>query len=124
MPQAEPSNIIIFPSPIELLWKKHETAASEKVRVYELFEIATDLTAGGGAAADAAADRAEAAGDAAYDTLENIVDEIIAAKATSVTDLAIKARVLARHGCVEDVGFYRPEDILGFFADVQTFAAL
>jgi hypothetical protein len=74
-----------------------------------------------GAAADAAFDQAEAAGDAAYTAVEDIADEILAAKATSVTDLAIKARVLAWHGCVEDVGYYRPEEVLGFFAEVQTF---
>jgi hypothetical protein len=129
MQQANPDNIIFrplahisrSPSPIELLWKRHEAAASEKARIYALAQVTA--TAGCGAVTDAAFDIAETAADAAYSAVEDIVDEILAAETTSVTDLSIKARVLARHGCVEDVGFYRPEDILGFFADVQTFAA-
>jgi hypothetical protein len=57
--KLKPNDIIIgpwsrSPSPIELFWKQHEAAASEKARIYQLFEIAADLTAGGGAAADAA----------------------------------------------------------------------
>ena len=122
MPQAEPT-ISQFPSPIELLWKQYEAAASEKARVYALFDEAWALTGGGDAAADAACDRAEAAADAAYDALENVADAILRAKVTLVTDLTIKARVLATRG-VKDVGFYRPEDVFRFFADVQTFAAL
>jgi hypothetical protein len=61
--------------------------------------------------------------DATYNALEDVVDAILATEATSVTDLALKARVLATRG-VKDVGFYRPEDVIRFFADVQTFAAL
>jgi hypothetical protein len=126
MKQANPDNIIPGPwsrslSPIELLWKQHEAAASEKVRIYELFDIAVDLTAGGGAAADAAADRAEAASDAAFDALEDIGDEILQARATSAKDLAIKARVLA----LRDFGNgYHPDDVNRLCADVQTFGAL
>jgi hypothetical protein len=125
MQQAKPNNIIIgpwsrSPSPIELLWKQHEAAASEKVRIYELCEIAVDLTAGGGAAADAAADRAEAASDAAFDALEDIGDEILQARATSAKDLAIKARVLV----LRDFGNgFHAEDVSQLCADVQTFAA-
>ncbi|MGZ5003859.1 MAG: hypothetical protein ACXWBM_11740 [Chthoniobacterales bacterium] len=96
MQQAK-SNISHFPSRIELLWKRHEAATNEKARIYALAEVAV-------AATDAAFDMAEAAADAAYSALEDIVDEILAAEATSVTDLAIEARVLAARG-VEDVGF-------------------
>jgi hypothetical protein len=104
MKQAEHTNIIKMPTRIELLWKRHEAAASEMVRI-----DAWQLAGADGAVGDAACDRVEAVVDAAYDTLENIVDEIIAAKETSLADFAIKARVLAWHGCVEDVGYYRPE---------------
>jgi hypothetical protein len=128
MKQAEPTNIIIgpwahalrTPSPIELLWKQREAAASEKARLYALEEEAENLTVGGGAAAEAAYDRAEAAAAAAYDALENIGDEILRARATSAADLAIKARVLA----LRDFGNgYCPEDVNRLCADVQTFAA-
>jgi transcriptional regulator NrdR family protein len=108
-----------MPTRIELLWKRREAAAKQRARIY-----AWDLAGADGAVGDAACARAEAVVDAAYHAVENIVDEIIAAKATSVTDLAIKARVLAWYGRVEDVGYYRPKDILQFFADVQNFAAL
>jgi hypothetical protein len=87
--------LVAIPSPIELLWKQLQATASEKARVYAIFEEAWGLTAGGDLAADAAADRAEAACDAAFDALEDIVDEILQARATSAKDLAIKARVLA-----------------------------
>jgi hypothetical protein len=63
------------------------------------------------------------AGDAAYDAVEDIVEAILKAEALSKNDLAIKARVLATRG-VNDIGSYRPEDVIRFFADVQTFAAL
>jgi hypothetical protein len=124
--KLKPNDIIIgpwsrSPSPIELFWKQHEAAASEKARIYQLFEIAADLTAGGGAAADAACDRAEAAADEAFDALENIGDEILQARATSARDLAIKARVLA----LRDFGNgFRAEDVSRLCADVQTLAAL
>jgi hypothetical protein len=123
MQQAEHTNIIKMPSLTELLSKLYETAASEKARIYAIFDEACALTGGNDAAADADLDRAEAACDAAYDALENIVDQILATEAASVTDLAIKARVLARGSRVEDVGYYRPEDILQFFVDVQMFAS-
>jgi hypothetical protein len=119
MQQANLDNIIFrplahisrSPSPIELLWKRHEAAASEKARIYALAEVAA--TAGSGAVTDAAFDMAEAAADAAYSALEDIADEILTAEATSITDFAIKARVLATRG-VEGVGFYRPEDVIQF----------
>lgn len=119
MQQAK-SNISHFPSQIERLWKKYQAAASEKARIYALAEVAANT--GSGASADVALDRAEAAAEAVYSLLENIVDEILAAKATSITDLAIKTRVLATRG-VEGVGSYRPEDVIRFFTDVQSFAA-
>jgi hypothetical protein len=118
MQQAEHTNIIKMPSRIELLWERHEAAAKERSRIY-----AWELAGADGAHGDAACARVEAVVDAAYNAVEDIVDEIIAAKETSVADFAIKARVLAWHGCVEDVGYYRPEAILQFFADLQTFAA-
>ncbi len=122
MPQAA-TNLSLSPSPIELLWKLYETAAGEKARIYAIFDGARALTGGNDAAADVAFDRAEAAANAAYDALEDIVDKILVAKMTSsVTDVAIKARVLGTRG-VDGIGYYRPEDILQFFADVQTFAA-
>jgi hypothetical protein len=65
----------------------------------------------------------DAACEAAYDAVENIGDEILAAKATSLTDFDIKGRVLKWYGCVEDVGYYRPEAILEFFDELQAFAA-
>ena len=100
-------------SPIELLWRRHEAAVSEKVRAYGLQDD-NDVDAD-----DAAM---EAASDAAYNAVEDIDDEIIAAEMTSVTDVAIKARVLKRHGDVESVGYYRAEDILKFFDELQVFA--
>lgn len=115
MKQAEHTNIIKMPSRIELLWKRREAAAKERDRIYALQEIA---------ATDAAFDRAEAAADAAFNAVEDIGDELIAAKETSIADFAIKGQVLAWYGCVEDVGYYRPKEILQFFADLQTFAAL
>src|SRR5258706_13144347 len=104
MQQAK-SNISHFPSRIERLSKRHEAAAKEKVRTCALAEVAA--TAGNRPATDAAFNMAEAMADAAYSALEGIIDEILGAEATSVTDLAIKARGLATPG-VEDVGFYRP----------------
>ena|ERR1700688_4771497 len=121
MTQADPNNIIKFPSPIELLERRYEAAASEKARIYALQDR---LAAGVGAAADAAFEKAEAAADAAYGAVEDIVDAIIKAEALSKNDLAIKARVLlgGTRG-VADVGYYRPESILQFLVDVQMFAA-
>jgi hypothetical protein len=111
MQQAESTNIIKMPSRIELLFKRYEAAAREKARIYAIFDQANDV-----------GPEAEAATDAVYDALENIAGEILATKATSKTDFAIQARVLAPHRTVEDV-YYRPEDILQFFDDLQTFAA-
>jgi hypothetical protein len=108
MKQADPNNIIKFPSPIEVLWRHYEAAASEKARIYALELAGAD----------------EAAGDAAYNAVEDIVDAIVKAEALSKNDLAIKARVLlgGTRG-VADVGYYRPESILQFLVDVQMFAA-
>jgi hypothetical protein len=117
MQQAEHTNIIKLPSPIELLWKRREAAASEMARI-----DAWQLAGADGAAGDAACDRVEAVVDAAFNALEDIGDEILAAKETSIADFAIKGQILKWHGCVEDVGYYRPEAILQFFADLQTFA--
>ena len=64
----------------------------------------------------------EAASDAAYNAVEDIGDKILAAEALSVTDLAIKARILKWHGCIEDLGYYRPEAIIEFFDELQVFA--
>jgi hypothetical protein len=73
-------------------------------------------------AADAAYDRAEA--HAAYHALENVADAVLSTRTTSVTDLTIKARALGSRG-VEGIGyFYRAEDVMRFFADVQNFAAV
>jgi hypothetical protein len=82
---------------------RHEAAAKEKSRIY-----AWELAGADGAHGDAAGARVEAVVDAVYNAVEDTVDEILDSKATSVADFAIKARVLARHGCVEDVGYYRP----------------
>jgi hypothetical protein len=113
------SNISHSPSRIELLWKRHQAAASDKARIYALVEVAA---AGSGAPGDVAFEAAEAAADAAYDALEDVVDEILGSETTSLTDFAIKARVLGTRG-VEGIGSYRPEAIIQFLADVQTFAA-
>jgi hypothetical protein len=121
MQQAEHTNIIKMPSRIELLWKRHETTVSERARVYALAEVAA--AAGDSAAADAAFDQAEAACNAAYNAVEDIGDEILATKVTSKTDIAIKALILKWHGCVEDLGYYRPEAIIEFFDELQAFAA-
>jgi hypothetical protein len=111
MKQAEHTNIIKMPSRIELLWKRHEAAAKEKARAYAWDDD------------DETALDHEAACDAAYNAVEDIGDEILATKAVSATDFAIKGQVLKRHGCVEDVGYYRPEAILEFFDEIQAFAA-
>jgi hypothetical protein len=82
MKQAEHTNIIKMPSRIELLWKRHEAAAKEKA----LVEARDDD--------DEAALDHEAACDAAYNAVEDIGDEILAAEGVSVTDFAIKARII------------------------------
>jgi hypothetical protein len=127
MKQAAPTNIITgpwahpfrTPSTIELLWNQHEAATSQKARIYAEAEDAFGLTANGNPAADAAADRAEAATNAAYDALENIGDKILRARATSATDLAIKARILALRDFRTG---YHNEDVQRLCVDVQTFA--
>jgi hypothetical protein len=115
MQQAEHTNIIKMSSRIELLWKRREAAAKE-------LERADALALGENLDDDADGDEIEAACDAAYNAVEDIGDQILATKITSRTDAAIKALVLKGHGCVEDLGYYRPEAILEFFDELQIVA--
>jgi hypothetical protein len=114
MQQAEHTNIIKMTSRIELLWKRREAADKERALIEARHEDDDET---------ASFYQIEAACNAAYKAVEDIGDEILATKMTSETDIAIKARILKWHGCVEDLGYYRPEAIIEFFDQLQAFAA-
>lgn len=117
MQQAEQTNIIVGPwahsltrpTPIELLWKQFQTTVAEKRCIYALAEQAAD------------GDATEAACDAAYEALEAVADAILAAPLASKADAAIQAQVLLARG-VEDLLYYRPQDLTRFVQELASLA--
>ena len=113
--QADNTNIIKMPSPIERLWKKYQAAAAERQRIYALCNEANT----GGDADEI--DRAEAACDGAYDVLADIADDILEARPTCEADRAIQAEVILRRE--RDLGGpCTVEEIEKFCRDVQSAA--
>src|SRR4051812_19733772 len=113
MHQADATNIIKMPSPIERLWEKYQTAAAEKLRVYALSERAEALGDGD------EYDRPEDACDEAYDRLADIADAILEARSTCKIDRSIQAEIIIRR----ERDFGGPctgEEIEKFCRDIQT----